>query len=93
MKITDEHRSRIAAAYIEGRSDPSKALCCGHGAHDRCAAIVGEVYAEALRSWLYDETGCSPFDDSKYEDKVRQRHLKNIENLKELRVHEDDEGN
>jgi len=88
LQITKEMRARIARAFLDGRTDPQKALCCGEGAVARCADIVGPEFAESLSVYAYAELGCAAFDDPDYEQDVVERYTAKIADLTSLDTEE-----
>ncbi len=91
MKLTNEHRSLIATAFVAAfdyTDDPvemkRRSLCCGPDSLDACARIVGKKHAEKLQAVFYERLGCCGWKDKEYQAAQEQYFLDKIADLDEL---------
>lgn len=98
LQLTDDHRSMIASAFVGAYDygvgseiNRQRSLCCANDALEACTAIVGEDYANALHSFVYEGMGCCGWRDADYQATNEQYFLDKIAELKQLR-HRDGEG-
>lgn len=93
LRITDEHRSLIATAFVAAydhaignEENKRRSLCCAPDAHEACAAIVGEEFADKLHSFFYEGLGCCGWRNPEHQESEEQYFLDKIANLDELEI-------